>query len=378
MKRILVIEDFHPLRQDIAEILSLEGFETLQAVNGAVGIRMAEREIPDLILCDIRMPELDGFGVLQLLRANPKIASIPFIFLTAHTDKDSQRAGMAHGADDYLTKPFTADELIAAVNSRLQRNEAMRFEGEKRLNLLRQSIVLALPHEMRTPLNAILGFTEIIMTDVETLNKTQIEDMAGHVNRSANRLYRLLENYILYANLEILKSDVERQANLRRFAQPTQPQTLLHQLAENQSKERHRQGDLVFDLPADLPWIQIDEENLTKLYQELLDNAFKFSREGQPVKITVTANTEWLTLHVEDRGVGMKADSIQSVGAYMQFERNHIEQQGLGLGLTIALRLTEIYGGKLTIRSEPGKFTKVTVELPVSKQKPLTNASPTR
>ncbi len=122
MTTILVIEDMEALREEIAEILSFEGYEILTAPNGLVGVALAEKHQPDLILCDIAMPELDGYGTLNALRANPQTATIPFIFLTAKVSKADMRQGMELGADDYLTKPFTAQELLAAIDARLKKN----------------------------------------------------------------------------------------------------------------------------------------------------------------------------------------------------------------------------------------------------------------
>jgi len=121
MKRILVIEDEPEMRRNLATILRLEQFHPIAAENGRVGIDLATRENPDLILCDVMMPELDGYGVLQALRDDERTAAIPFIFLTAKGEKPDIRAGMNLGADDYLTKPVPKIELLEAIRSRLQR-----------------------------------------------------------------------------------------------------------------------------------------------------------------------------------------------------------------------------------------------------------------
>lgn len=122
MTTILVIEDMDALREEIAEILSFEGFAVLTAANGRIGVELAEKHHPDLVVCDIAMPELDGYGTLSALRANPQTATTPFIFLTAKVSKADMRQGMDLGADDYLTKPFTAQELLAAIDARLKKN----------------------------------------------------------------------------------------------------------------------------------------------------------------------------------------------------------------------------------------------------------------
>ena len=122
-KKILVIEDEPEMRRNLATILKLEKFTALAAENGRTGLDLARREKPDLILCDIMMPELDGHEVVQALRNEPALASIPFIFLTAKGEKSDHRSGMELGADDYLTKPVSKADLLGAIRARLRRAE---------------------------------------------------------------------------------------------------------------------------------------------------------------------------------------------------------------------------------------------------------------
>lgn len=122
MKKILLIEDNLEVRENTAEILALADYEVIAAENGKIGVDMAQRERPDIIICDIMMPELDGYGVLHILNKKPETAGIPFIFLTAKTEKADIRKGMELGADDYLTKPFDDTELLNAVEARLRKN----------------------------------------------------------------------------------------------------------------------------------------------------------------------------------------------------------------------------------------------------------------
>ena len=126
MKNILIIEDSNDIRENTSEVLVLSGYNVLQAADGSEGIQIANREKPDLILCDIMMPELDGYGVLTALSKNPETASIPFVFLTARAEREDFRKGMEMGADDYLTKPFNDIELLSAIESRLNKTESQK------------------------------------------------------------------------------------------------------------------------------------------------------------------------------------------------------------------------------------------------------------
>jgi DNA-binding response OmpR family regulator len=126
MKKILIIEDEPSVRANILDLLSAEEFNAVAADNGATGVQLALSHRPDLIICDVMMPQLDGHGVLQALRQNPVTATIPFIFLTAKVDRSDLREGMSLGADDYVTKPFRPKELLQAINTRLAKTSCDR------------------------------------------------------------------------------------------------------------------------------------------------------------------------------------------------------------------------------------------------------------
>jgi len=128
MTKILIIEDEPAMRANLAEVLELEGFQPLTAANGREGVAAARRELPDLILCDVIMPELNGHGVLAALRDQPQTARIPFVFLTARGERGDVRAGMDLGADDYLIKPVPLEELLGAIRARLE--HARRHHAE--------------------------------------------------------------------------------------------------------------------------------------------------------------------------------------------------------------------------------------------------------
>ena len=130
MKKILLIEDNLEVRENTAEILSLANYDVVTAENGKIGVDLAQKEKPDLIICDIMMPELDGYGVLHIVSKNPQTANIPFIFLTAKTEKTDIRKGMNLGADDYLTKPFDDTDLLNAIESRLRKNAMLQKQYE--------------------------------------------------------------------------------------------------------------------------------------------------------------------------------------------------------------------------------------------------------
>jgi signal transduction histidine kinase len=362
MYQILVIEDETSIRQNLLDLLALENFKVISAENGRIGVQLAQDIIPDIIICDVMMPELDGHSVLKILRQEPTTATIPFIFLTAKSDKNDFRQGMELGADDYLTKPFTRAELLMAINSRLEKQAVFNQQSQQKLDDLRSSITFSLPHEMRTPLNGILGFSELLIKDVDFLNSHEIREMGEGIHKSAKRLLRLIQNFLLYAELEIIATDSER-INLLSNHQIVFPAIALTNLITEKAKQAGRIADLQINLCGNCR-LRIAETKLYKIVEELIDNALKFSSIGTVIQVNSTSSNNKFTLSFIDHGRGMTSAQISQLGAYQQFERKLYEQQGSGLGLIIAKRLTELHGGELHIDSKPTEKTRVQVLLP--------------
>ncbi|MEG4200704.1 response regulator [Microcoleus sp. Pol12A5] len=362
MAKILVIEDEEAIRENILELLEAENFEGIGAINGKVGIKLAIEQIPDLILCDMMMPEVDGHGVIKALRSEPLTATIPFIFLTAKADKVDVRTGMELGADDYITKPCTPQELLNAIAIRLEKQKTISRQSQKTLDELRTNISMSLPHELRTPLNAILGFSELILSEYKVLEESDILEMIGQIQISGHRLYRLIQNFLLYAELEIAATNPELLKEMRN-SEFSCVKSLLSQKARQQAKHANRTDDLQLNLQD--ASVAMDSVRLAKIVEELLDNAFKFSLEGTPVLLSTFVENQTFILSVKDQGRGMTADQIAQLEAYRQFDRKLYQQAGLGLGLAIVQRLAELHGGEFKIESLPQQETIVCVSLPV-------------
>jgi two-component system, sensor histidine kinase and response regulator len=365
-KKILVIEDDEPLLNITAKLLSLHGFDTVSALDGIVGVQQARECKPDLIICDLMMPDLDGYGVLDILRKDPQTASVPFIIMTAKAERAAMRRGMELGADDYLTKPFTSDELLSAITARIEKQSAVANIARHQLDDLREKITLALPHEVRTPLNTIIGFSDILVTGASVMETKQITDVGQRISRAAWRLWHLVENYLAYLQIELLKTNRDALDALNATATPS-PKLVIEDQAIQRAHQNNRAEDLVVNL-LDVTAIRMSEGYLRKIISELVDNALKFSTAGSQVQVIGSGDTERYCLQIVDQGRGMTQEQIASVGAYMQFERILYEQQGAGLGLIISRELVELHGGQLTIESEPNIRTVISVTLPVTVQ----------
>ena len=361
MKRILVIDDEAGLREMVNAVLSQKGYAVVEAGNGRQGIKLARQTLPNLILCDVRMQELDGYRTLAALREEPATAAIPFILMTGYADPAGMRQGMELGADDYLPKPFSAEQLHGAVEARLRKAEQVRQEAERKLADLRDSISLALPHELRTPLNGILAYGEILSADAGTLQPTEVAEMGQVISESGRRLMRLIENFLIYTQLELLGSDPAKAAAFQRGTTRF-PVRNLQAKARTAAQSAHRPDDLVLDLEDQS--VPMAEDHLLKIVDELVQNAFKFSQPGTPVRVALRAGEQGPVLSVADQGRGLSPEQVATMGAYMQFDRKMQEQQGLGLGLTICRRLAQMHGGALLIETEPGTGTTVSIWFP--------------
>jgi len=363
MQTILVIDDDADIRSLLRDLLQEHGFKVLIAETGEAGTLLARTHLPDLILCDIYMQGLDGYAVLTHLREATATANTPIILMTGQPDLTGLRHGMSLGADDYLPKPFTAQALLSAIRTRLQKHQAILAEAERDLTELRANICLILPHELLTPLTGILSAADLLRRNAQTWRAAEIESFAGMIHQAGRRLHRLVNNCLIYAQIELLATDPSRVTDLR-VGKVTRAGADLAKQMQEKAAAHGRPADLVLELASAA--LAILPEHLARIVEEILDNAFKFSKPGTPVTVRLYPQAGSVHLEVTDHGRGMKPEHIKKVTAYMQFERKLYEQQGFGLGLVLAWRLAELYGGKFDLESEAGRGTTVRVVLPAA------------
>jgi two-component system, sensor histidine kinase and response regulator len=363
MTKVLVIDDSQEVNELIRDTLAAQGFHVLLAEDGLVGVEAAQRHLPDLILCDVNMPKLDGYGTLTALRQHSSTGTIPFIFLTGIADKVNFRQGMELGADDYLTKPFTISELLAAVRARLEKQAAITRQAERKLEELRGNLSMALPKELLSPLTRILDLTGLLMDNCATVRPPDLFELATDLHHSAFRLQRTVENFLLYSQIELVSADEAKVAALRSGEFLISKEDVLGMVRDlAQNAARIDDMTVCFESAR----LAIARDKLLKIIVELLDNAFKFSKPGTEVALTGTVVSDSFTITIADRGRGMTPDQIARVGAHLQFERKFYDQQGAGLGLVIAKRLAELHGGSFSIESLPERQTTVQVSFPIA------------
>lgn len=360
MTTILVIEDEPTVRNNIEQILELSEYKPIVAKDGEEGFALAKKHLPDMIICDIMMPKLDGYGVLKALKQEVQTEHIPFIFLTAKAEKSDIRKSMELGADDYLSKPFTPEELLGAIAIRLKKvvvGRKMKMEMDE----LRNNITFHLPHELNTPLNGIISAASFMEEFADSVEPDEIREMASHIKTSGERLYRMTKNFLLYAYLETVGKDPEHLKAFKEKAEKCFVKDIIRASAVKIAKKANREEDLHLDLED--ASLAMSQKHICKLIEELTDNALKFSPQKTPVTIVSRVKDRSFNLDVIDRGRGMSAEQFAKVGAYMQFERKLYEQQGSGLGLAICQTMVKVYGGKLEVERKEEK-TIVSIALP--------------
>ncbi len=316
------------------------------------------------------MPYLDGYGVLDELRKYAETATIPLIFLTARTTQDNIRLGMNLGADDYITKPFRAEELLQAIQVRIERQTRLAEKLQGRVDELHKNLMSVLPHELNTPLHGILAGIEYLKDEYATLEPSDIEELLYIVHQSALRMRRLVSNSLLHADLRTMWVRGEN-APLDQEKVPIAVAPVITLASEQEAAAATRETDLHLHLED--ATVCILPNHLSKIVEEIVNNAFKYSKSGTPVEITSDCEGDVMWLTIKDRGRGMSGDEIAAIGAYRQFQRKQYEQQGLGLGLVIVQHLLGLYQGELLIESLLGEQTTVRIMLPTmpSENSPL-------
>ncbi|NOZ46329.1 MAG: hybrid sensor histidine kinase/response regulator [Chlorobi bacterium] len=353
--RVLIIEDNAIICRQLQEILEFEGFIASIAMNGKKGIELAKSTIPNCIICDIMMPEINGYQVFDKLKNIEKTKNIPFIFITAKTLQEDIRNGMNRGADDYITKPFTAKQIIYSVKTRISKKEKQQEQYFKDINSFQKNISHAIPHELLTPLNSILNYAMLIQNMEKRISQEKIKSYGSSIYESGKRLYDTIRKYILYTKLESQFLLFTKNQNLKQSI-TINPEKIISRIGKNIATRYKRHDDFTCQIINND--INILQEHLEIVMAELIENAFKFSVKGNAINIYSKRNDKKTTIIIENYGKGISQENINKIMAFKQFDREISEQQGLGLGLIIAKTIVEFYGN-FSIESTENKVVKI-------------------
>jgi len=278
MYKVLVIEDEKNIRYSIQEILLFSGYEVELAENGLVGLQILKAKKFDLILCDVMMPEMDGFELLETLKKEETF-NTPFIFLTAKAQYDDLRTGMNLGADDYIFKPFKSRDLITAIESRISKKDKLVGALIHKSQELEKTIELMVGHEFNTPMNGILSFSKMIRENAQKWDDKELVDFCDYLDKSSQRLHQTFNKVKLLLELQQVGTQVQPSTE-----KSFNTENIITRVSNDIAVRSNRKADIVLQ-KIDPLITAVDEELFTILLSEIIENAFKFSDAGDSVTV---------------------------------------------------------------------------------------------
>ncbi len=365
---LLVVEDDFQMRQVLKEILTNEGYTVFDAYDGVNALEVLGKLAapPDMIIADIMMPRMDGFELLRRVRDSEVWAHIPITFLTALDNPKDMLRGKEMGAEEYITKPFLIGDFLRLVEARLKRYRALQRMHQNRVESLKQDILRLLNHEFRTPLTLIIAYTDMLRSyeQAEAMPKPMLIEFLAGVCDGAQRLRRLVENFVLLAELHYGDGATKLAWRMRDI---DDPRTLFREAIDCMTRPdelSHRH--VVLEIAPDLPAFTGDSESLVIALRELLDNAVKFSDEGSTITLGAVLRDGHITLSVRDEGRGMPIGQVARIGAaFYQIDRHTTEDQGVGAGLAIVDAIAKLHDARVHIVSREGQGTTVQIVMPL-------------
>ena len=351
--RILVADDNADMREYIERILG--AFAHVETVaDGQAALEAAMIRPPDLLLSDVMMPRLDGFGLLRQLRANPHTRTVPVILFSARAGAEGAIEGMESGADDYLIKPFSSRELLARVNTHLQLRKLRESEAANRA---KDEFLAVLGHELRNPLAPI--FTALELLRLRAGGTLPRESMV--IERQAHHLARLIDDLLDLSRtsrgkIKLRRQQIEVSSVVDKAIEMAAP--LVHERKHRLNVSLPRAGLVVYG----------DETRLAQVVANVLNNAAKYTEPEGQIDIVAEAIDSDVAIRVRDSGIGIRPELLPVIFDPFVQEEAGLDRSrgGLGIGLDIVKRLTELHGGSVVATSAgPGKGSEFTIRLPL-------------
>lgn len=372
---ILVVDDTQQNVQVLSQMLRDAGFIIMAAFNGADALALLERRVPDLILMDVMMPEMDGFEATRSIKSNPVLCDIPVIFLSALSDTESKLRAFESGGVDYITKPFQQQEVLARIELHLslrrlqdEKEEYIHILKDKQhhleqLNREKDEVLGVLSHDMRNPLGGIIGIVDLLKSE-PLESQDELIEMLELIDSSANRLLNMV-NVML--DIAIIESN-----SIKLNLAEVNLSDLVEEVVKTHAPAaKNKNITISTDLHDTSFQIMLDRSKIAQVFGNLISNAIKFTLSSGEIIIKTELNSEFngfVTCSVSDNGIGIPATMIPVLFEKMgDHQRPGTEGEiGTGLGMPIVKRYVEVHKGAIDVMSEEGKGTVFTVLLPLS------------
>jgi two-component system, sensor histidine kinase and response regulator len=366
---ILVVDDVQQNIQVVGTMLREAGYSIMPATNGAAALQRVQKKLPDLILLDLMMPEMDGLEVCRRLKADPPTRSIPIIFLTASNEMSHLVQGLEAGAVDYVTKPFNPPELLARVRTHLELKHAR--ERLREMNDEKNEFMGIAAHDLRNPLGAITGYAEIILEEGEALlasspeasarSAHEVNDCARRIHDTSKRMAEMVQN-LLDANR------IER-GEMKLNLAPTDLAPVLSAVIETQrAPATSKQQTIYLESEASSVVVLVDPSLAVQVLENLASNAVKYSPPGTDIFVRLKKHATSARVEVQDQGPGLSAEDQKKL--FGKFARLSAKPTGgehsTGLGLSIVKKMVEAMNGKVWCESELGRGATFIVEFPTT------------
>lgn len=360
---VLLIDDNTTLLESLTDFLRLSGYSVVTAENGDEGLDQLEKTVPDIIICDIMMPEMDGYQFFNEVRKNSDWVAIPFIFLTAKGEKQNILDGYALGADHYITKPFDPEELLLLVRAHLRRSEELQKIMRRQVERYERPLAHSLAPDLRAPIELVQHYLDVYQKERENLAPERAEQISIVMSETLDRMVSLFEDLMLIVYIESGAVKVE----LQRLYQPLDLSQILIEIIDHLSPRAERsEVSLVPFLPPELP-VSGHAHFTRDIFQRIIENAIKFSQPGGNIWIEAKSMQEGVSVSIRDEGMGIsKEEQARIFSRSDDPGRVKIEKQGGGWGLVIAARLVRLHGGEIQVESVIGKGSTFKIWLPVS------------
>lgn len=367
---ILLVDDQIENLQILGNILNINNYKRALATNGVEALEIAEKTIPDLILLDIMMPNMDGFEVCQKLKENPKTKDIPVVFLTAKSQTIDIVKGFKLGGVDYVTKPFKHEELLIRIKTHIQLKQSQDIilrqnEELNKVNHEKDEILSIAAHDLKNPVQVIIGFAKILGENTANLGSDEIKEFAGDIRSSGESMFKIISDL-----LDINKAE---QGNLDLSIDKFNLDELIESIIEKERiTGRAKNIKIHFkDEVEEFP-IEADAQKVTQILDNLISNAIKFSPfdksiyiKSQKIKKTDTCEQAY-RVSIIDEGPGISEEDQEKL--FIKFarlsNRPTNNESSTRLGLSIVKKFVDILHGRVWCESVPGKGSKFTFELP--------------